>query len=141
MTGFGVELRRQSRTLRRRTKESFMLPSKMSTVLEIERAFQVVLFNICWTTEIIPTHWLNAITVILFKKVDRSLCGNYRGISLLSAVGEVFAGINLQSLNLLAEYIYPQPQSGYRNVRRSIDGIFTLRQLKEKQESSTDVCT
>ena len=63
-------------------------------------AFLLVLFNICWTTQIIPTDWIDAIIVILFKKGDRSLCDNYRGISLLSAVGKVFAGIILQRLNL-----------------------------------------
>ena len=96
------------------------------------RAFLLVLFNICWTTEIISTNWIDAIIVILFKKGDRSFCGNYRGISLLSAVGKVFAGIILQRLNLLAEHIYPQSQSGYGNGRSTIDGIFTLRQLVEK---------
>ena len=96
------------------------------------RAFLLVLFNICWTTEIIPLDWIDAIIAILFKKGDRSQCGNYRGISLLSAVGKFFADVILQRVHLLADSIYPQSQSGYHHGRSTIDGIFTLRQLMEK---------
>ena len=96
------------------------------------RAFLLVLFNICCTTEIIPTDWIHAIVATLLKKNDRSLCDNHREISLLSAVGKVFVGVVLQRLHLLAEYIYRQSQSGYRNGRSTIDGIFTLSQLMEK---------
>ena len=66
------------------------------------------------------------------QKGDRSHCGNYRGISLFSIVGKVFADIILQRLKKLAELIYVQSQSGYRSGRSTIDGIFTLRQLMEK---------
>ena len=63
---------------------------------------------------------------ILFKKGDRSQCGNYRGISLLSVVGKVFADILLQRLNTIAQKVYPQSQSGYRSGRSTVDGIFAL---------------
>ena len=96
------------------------------------RAFLLILFNIIWVSEMIPQVWKDAIITILFKKGDRSECGNYRGISLLSVVGKIFADIILQRLQLLAEFIYPQSQSGYRAGRGTIDGIFTLRQLMEK---------
>jgi len=56
----------------------------------------------------------------------------YRGISLLSVVGKVFADILLQRLKRIANKVYPQSQSGYRENRSTIDGIFTLRQLMEK---------
>ena len=85
------------------------------------RAFLLVLFNICWVTEIIPLDWIDANIAVLFKKGDRSHCGNYRGISLLSAVGKVLADIILQRLHLLVESMYPQSQSGYRNGRSTID--------------------
>ena len=96
------------------------------------RAFLLVLFNICWLTEIIPLDWIDANIAIFFKKGDRSYCGNYRGISLLSAVGKVLADVILQRLHLLVESMYPQSQSGYRNGSSTVDGIFTLRQLMEK---------
>ena len=100
------------------------------------RAFLLLLFNIIWTTKIIPREWADAIITILFKKGNRSHCGNYRGISLLSVVGKVFADVILQRLKLLAEWIYPKLNCGFRSCRSTIDGIFTLRQLMEKS-----ICT
>ena len=73
----------------------------------------------------------------LFKKGDRSHCGNYRGISLLSAVGKVFADVILKRLHPLAESMYPQSQSGYRNERSTLDRIFTLRQQMENNKKAT----
>ena len=44
--------------------------------------------------------------VTLFKnKSDRSDCNNYRGISLLSVVGKVFAQVVLARLQILADHI------------------------------------
>ena len=96
------------------------------------KASLLALFANFWTTENIPSDLVDTNITILFKKGDRSQCCNYRGISLLSAVGKRLADIILQRLQRLAENIYPQSQSGYRRSRSTIDGIFTLRQLMEK---------
>lgn len=96
------------------------------------RVFLFAIITLFWNTESVPSDLTDPNITILFKKGDRSLCGNYRGISLLSVVGKVFADILLQRLKNIAERIYPQSQSGYRDGRSTIDGIFTLRQLMEK---------
>lgn len=100
--------------------------------LKTWKAKFVINFLIYWSTENIPTDLIDPNITILYKKGDRSHCGNYRGISLLSVVGKVFADIILQRLKNLAELIYAHSQSGYRSGRSTIDGIFTLRQLMEK---------
>ena len=92
----------------------------------------LLLFNRFWDTEVIPADLIAANITVLFKKGDRSLCNNYRGISLLSIVGKVFADIILQRLHILAERVYAESQSGYRKGRSTIDGIFTLRQVMGK---------
>ena len=43
---------------------------------------------------VMPEDWRSAVIVPLYKgKGKRTECGNYRGISLLSVVGKIYAGI------------------------------------------------
>ena len=75
----------------------------------------------------------DANVVTLYKnKGDRGDCNNYRGISLLSVVGKVFARVVLKRLQVLAEQVYPESQCGFRANRSTEDMIFSLRQLQEK---------
>ena len=84
------------------------------------------------TTNQLPSDLIDPNITVLFKKGDRSICGNYRGISLLSCVGKIFADIVLQRIQKLVNNLYPDSQHGYRTERGTIDGIFTVRQLMEK---------
>ena len=93
----------------------------------------LLLFNRFWDTEVIPGDLIDANITVFFKKGDRSLYNNYRGISLLSIVGKVFADIILQRLHILAERVYAESQSGYRKGRSTVDNIFTSRQVMEKR--------
>ena len=73
------------------------------------------------------------ISLPLYKnKGERNDCNNYRGISLRSIVGKVFARVILIRLQKLAERIYPESQCGFRAERSTIDMIVSLRQLQEK---------
>ena len=68
--------------------------------------------------------------ITLFKnKGERSDCNNYRGISLLSVIGKVFAKIILTRLQKLAERVYSESQCGWGST---IDMVFSLRQFQEK---------
>ena len=96
------------------------------------KKFLFALLTIFWTTQVLPADLINPNLTILFKKGDRSDCGNYRGISLLSVVGKVLADILLQRLHFVLTDVYPESQHGYRSGRGTIDGIFTVRQLMEK---------
>lgn len=82
---------------------------------------------------IVPQDWRDTILVSLFKKGDRSECGNFRGISLLSTVGKVFARILLNRLiSAVAVDVLPESQSGFRAQRGTSDMIFSARQIQEK---------
>lgn len=48
-----------------------------------------------WRNTEVPQDWKDAQLVTIFKKGDRRLCGNYRGISLLSIPGKGFAHVLL----------------------------------------------
>ena len=55
--------------------------------------FLVVLFNRIFDSSEYPTAWTNAIIVPIHKSGDKNDPDNYRGISLLSILGKVFAHI------------------------------------------------
>ena len=80
------------------------------------RSSLLLLFNRFWDTEVIPGDLIDANITVLFKKGDRSLSNNYRGISLFSIVGKVFADIILQRLHILAQRVYAESQSSYRKA-------------------------
>ena len=48
-----------------------------------------------WEEGSVPQAWNDASIVTIYKKGDRTDCGNYRGISLLSIAGKIFARILL----------------------------------------------
>lgn len=87
----------------------------------------------CWEDGEVPQSMRDANIVTLYKnKGDRSDCNNYRGISLLSIVGKLFARIALTRLQKLADQVYPESQCGFRSKRSTVDMVFSLRQLQEK---------
>ena len=80
-----------------------------------------------------PQDMRDANIITLYKnKGDRSDCNNYRGISLLSITGKLFARVVLKRLQVLAERVYPESQCGFRSNRSTVDMIFSIRQLQEK---------
>ena len=92
-----------------------------------------VLLLLCWKEGTVPQDMRDANIVTLYKnKGDRSDCNNYRGISLLSVVGKVFARVALTKLQILAERTLPESQCGFRRGKSPIDMIFSVRQLQEK---------
>ena len=87
----------------------------------------------CWQEGQVPQSMRDAKIITLYKnKGDRSDCNNYRGISLLSIVGKVFARVLLPRLQALGDRVYPESQCGFRPGRSTIDMIFSIRQLQEK---------
>jgi hypothetical protein len=93
----------------------------------------LLLIQQAWAEGSVPQEWKDANIVTIFKKGDRTQCGNYRGISLLSIAGKAFARILLNRLNAhITSDIVPETQCGFRNNRSTVDMIFCLRQLQEK---------
>ena len=71
-----------------------------------------VILLLCWKEGTVPQDVRYANIVTLYKnKGDRSDCNNYRGISLLSVVGKVFARVVLTKLQMLAERTLPESQN------------------------------
>ena len=87
-----------------------------------------------WTTGITRTDWKRTLVVPLWKgKGDHQDCNNYRGVTLLSVPGMVFARIILDRVrHLLLEHQRPE-QSGFTPKRSTIDHILALRVLNERR--------
>ena len=86
-----------------------------------------------WEVGSVPQAWKDASIVTIYKKGDRTDCGNYRGISLLSIAGKIFARILLNRLfTHITQEVVPEAQCGFRGNRSTVDMIFCLRQLQEK---------
>ncbi|XP_061884956.1 uncharacterized protein LOC133635724 [Entelurus aequoreus] len=87
-----------------------------------------------WKRGAVPQQWRDANVVTIYKgKGEKSVCGNSRGISLLSAAGKVLAKVMLSRLiQSITEHLLPESQCGFRKNRSTVDMIFTTRQLQEK---------
>ena len=69
----------------------------------------------------------------LFKSGLRDVCGNFRGISLLSVVGKMLARILLDRMDKnISPNVISESQCGFRANRCTNDMIFTAKQFQEK---------
>ena len=79
-----------------------------------------------------PEDWQKAVIVAIHKKGSKKLCKNYRGISLLSIPGKIFAKILDARIRQVTEGQVMEEQAGFRVGRGCRDQIFVMRQLAEK---------
>ena len=80
-----------------------------------------------------PDNFHDALVISHYKKKGSKLdCGNYRGISLLSVVGKIFARVILNRLITVSKQTLPEAQCSFRPGRSTVDMIFAVRQLQEK---------
>ena len=86
-----------------------------------------------WEVGFVPQAWKDASIVTIYKRGDRTDCGNNRGISLLSIAGKNFARILLYKLSIhITPEVVPEKQCGFRGNRSTVEMILCLRQLQEK---------
>ena len=92
------------------------------------------LFCSIWSSGVIPTDWKRGLIVPIWKgKGDTQECNNYRGVTLLSVPGKVFARVLLNRIRqLLLDHQRPE-QSGFTPKRSTVDCILALRLLTERR--------
>ena len=80
-----------------------------------------------------PQQWKYAIIMVLHKIKDRTECGNYRGISLVSHAGKILMKIITRHLNEYCERVgvLPEEQSGFRPNRSTTNMMLVIRRLQE----------
>ena len=92
------------------------------------------LFDVVWNTGDMPQQWKDSTICYIYKnKGDRAICGNSRGISLLSFAGKALARVILvRLLENFVDRMVPETQRGFRRERGTVDMVFIARQLQEK---------
>ena len=90
------------------------------------------LFNIAWRSGTVPKEWQTGVVVPLFKKGDQRVCANYRGITLLSLPGKVYAKVLERRVRPIVEPQIQEEQCGFRPGRGTTDQIYNLTGILEK---------
>ena len=91
------------------------------------------IFQKAWEERRVPEDWQKAIVVPMWKKKgSKKDCSSYRGISLLSHVGKMYAKILELRTRAKTEHLLSDAQFGFRKGRGCTDAIFALRQLCER---------
>jgi len=92
-----------------------------------------MLFSVVWRTEWVPKDWRLGIILPLWKrKGSKSICSNYRGITLLSVPGKLFAMTLLDRCTSILRRKRRVQQARFMPGRSTVEQIFTMRQLIEK---------
>ncbi len=79
----------------------------------------------------VPLGWQIGVVVPLFKKGDRRVCSNYRGITLLSLPGKVYARVLERRIRPIVEPRIQEEQCGFRPGRGTLDQLYTLSRVLE----------
>ena len=84
-------------------------------------------------SDVLPDEWRSVVIVPLYKgKGERTECKNYKGISLLSVVGEMYAMILVDRVHRVMGALIDDKQRCFRARRGCVDHILTLKQIGEK---------
>ncbi|KAK3516029.1 hypothetical protein QTP70_001869 [Hemibagrus guttatus] len=89
------------------------------------------LCNIAWQSGTVPLDWATGVVVPLFKKGDRRVCSNYRGITLLSLPGKVYSRVLERRVRPLVVPRIQEEQCGFRPSRGKLDQLYTLHRVLE----------
>ena len=104
------------------------LQQDRSILLEFHR-----LATIIWREGKVPQQWKDAVITVLHKTGDKTECGNYRGILLVSHTGKVLLKVVARRLGAYCEAkdLLPEEQCGFRPNLSTMDMMFVVRRLQE----------
>ncbi len=92
-------------------------------------------FNKTWEEREVPEDWQRVIIVPIWKKKgSKRDCGKYRGISLLSHTGKMYAKLldMEKRIRPVVDHQLSEAQFGFRKNRGCTDAIFALRHMCER---------
>ena len=91
------------------------------------------LTTLIWREGKVPQQWKDAVITVLHKKGDKTECGNYRGISLVSHADKVLLKVVARRLSAYCEAkgLLPEEQCGFRPNRSTTDMMLVVCRLQE----------
>ncbi|KAK3536643.1 hypothetical protein QTP86_015444, partial [Hemibagrus guttatus] len=108
-----------------------ILPEYLKSLDVVGLSWLTRLCNIAWRSGTVPLDWATGVVVPLFKKGDRRVCSNYRGITLLSLPGKVYSRVLERRVRPLVEPRIQEEQCGFRPSRGTLDQLYTLHRVLE----------
>jgi len=90
-----------------------------------------LMFNYVFDREVRPERWGSGVVFPLYKQDSRMQPGNYRPITLLSAMGKLFGSVVENRLSTWSEKtgVIADEQGGFRRGRGTPDQIFLLKEI------------
>lgn len=85
-----------------------------------------VISNDILYNEFVPRQWIVSTKTQLHKKGDRSVIGNYRPISIMSNMYNVFSKVILNKITKTLDENQPREQAGFRRNFSILDHIIPL---------------
>ena len=96
-------------------------------------SFIRILFNKIEAGEEIPSEWNLSYISSIYKKGNKKLTNNYRGISVAPSMARLFTSIIKEKIEQHMDN-FSEEQSGFRKSRSCLDNIFIMRQVIEKNK-------
>ena len=90
------------------------------------------LLNEIWDKERIPDEWSRAVICPIYKKGDKRICNNYRGIALLNVASKIYERILERRLRIKVEDKLGSWQYGFRAGKSTMNPIFYMKMMIEK---------
>ena len=108
-----------------------LIPELLKSLDENMLDIVLLVLNLIFQKGIFPEEWAIGVIIVLFKDGDTSDLNNYRGITLLRALGKILVGVlnNKLSKVCLNYNLSDENQLGFRKGYRTSDHIFTLSTL------------
>ena len=89
-------------------------------------------FKKIWHEEQIPEDWKKTVIIKIPKKGDRSVCDNWRGISLLSIPSKIYCKIIYNRVRIVIDEQIRSEQTGFRRGKGCVNQIFILKNIIEQ---------
>jgi len=108
---------------------------------EVEKSLYLFCCKV-WQEEKLPDEWTKGIIFPIFKDGDKRDTGNYRGITLLSIVGKVYAQVINERLMSYCEKnkVLVEEQGGFRPHRGCPDQLFSLVEILQNRGKKGTFC-